>query len=243
MRGKLHYTPTHAVQQEPMKSAPKAKSFRLVSDGFVPSSRTITRTISAHQALSPFGQLGLLVEVSTSRPRSLSKFRRGCRGPREGLEPKAVCAVRAEHDSVSHLLESRYARAAIEVFEALRERVSRSIEDADVIEREDLASFAAPLDSYYGVASHNRACCSGWEGLAARVREYCRLRAEPFFANQRNHGCDGQNTDRNTVSTQFKRAPHSDCIPDVPLQVFELMQVISDCPQTVRVLEGAARAN
>ena len=67
--------------------------------------------------------------------------------------------------------------------------------------------------------------------------------AEPFFVNQRNHGCDGQNSDRNTVSTQFKRAPHSDCIPDVPLQVFGSMQVISDCPRTVRVLEGAARAN
>jgi hypothetical protein len=43
-RGKLRYTPTHAVQQEPMKSARKAKSFRLVSDGFVHRSRTITRT-------------------------------------------------------------------------------------------------------------------------------------------------------------------------------------------------------
>ena len=157
----MRCTPTHAEQQEPMKSAREGNCFRLVSAGVVHRSRTITRTISAHQALSPFGQLGLLVEVSTSRPRSLSKFRRGCRGRREGLEPKAVCAVRAEHDSVSRLLESRYARAAIEGFEALRERISRSIEDADVIEREDLASFAAPLDSYLRAASHNRACCTG----------------------------------------------------------------------------------
>ena len=40
----MRYTPTHAVQQEPMKSARKPKSFRLVSDGFVHRSRTITRT-------------------------------------------------------------------------------------------------------------------------------------------------------------------------------------------------------
>ena len=38
------YTPTHAVQQEPIESARRAKSFRLVSDGSVPRSRTITRT-------------------------------------------------------------------------------------------------------------------------------------------------------------------------------------------------------
>ena len=46
--------------------------------------------------------------------------------------------------------------------------------------------------------------------------------AERFFANQRNHGCNGQNTDRNTVSPQFRRAAHSDCIPHVLLQVFGL---------------------
>ena len=44
MRGNLRYTPTHAVQQEPMKSERETKSFRLVSDGFVHRSRTITRT-------------------------------------------------------------------------------------------------------------------------------------------------------------------------------------------------------
>ena len=65
-----------------------------------------------------------------------------------------VCAVQAEHDSVGHLLESRYAAATVEVFEALRERACRSIEDADVIEREDLAGFSAPLDSFLCVAAH-----------------------------------------------------------------------------------------
>ena len=59
-----------------------------------------------------------------------------------------VSAVRAEHDSVRHLLEGRCATATSEVFEALRERACRSIEQADVIEREDLAGFAAPLDSF-----------------------------------------------------------------------------------------------
>jgi hypothetical protein len=46
MRGNLRYTPTHVVQQEPMKSAREGNCFRLVSDGVVHRSRTITRTIS-----------------------------------------------------------------------------------------------------------------------------------------------------------------------------------------------------
>jgi hypothetical protein len=67
-----------------------------------------------------------------------------------------VSAVQAEHDSVGHLLESRCAAATSEVFEALRERACRSIEDADVIERKGLAGFAAPFDSYLGVAVHDQ---------------------------------------------------------------------------------------
>jgi hypothetical protein len=42
----LRYTPTHASLQEPMKSARERHSFRAVLDGFVPRTRTITRTIS-----------------------------------------------------------------------------------------------------------------------------------------------------------------------------------------------------
>ena len=40
------YTPTHAVQQGPMKSSRKRNWLRLVLDGFVHRSRTITRTNS-----------------------------------------------------------------------------------------------------------------------------------------------------------------------------------------------------
>jgi hypothetical protein len=40
------YTPTHASQQEPMKSVRTAKSFRLVSVGVGQGSRTKTRTKS-----------------------------------------------------------------------------------------------------------------------------------------------------------------------------------------------------
>jgi hypothetical protein len=67
-----------------------------------------------------------------------------------------VSAAPAEHDSVGHLLESRCAAATSEVFEALRERACGSIEDADVIERKGLAGFAAPFDSYLGVAVHDQ---------------------------------------------------------------------------------------
>ena len=45
-RGISHHAPTHAVQQEPMKSAREGTCFRLASDGSVPRSRTITRTTS-----------------------------------------------------------------------------------------------------------------------------------------------------------------------------------------------------
>src|SRR5690349_2961470 len=112
MRGNLHYTPTHAVQQEPMKSTRKGNCFRLVSAGVVHRSRTITRTISA----------------------------------------------------------------------------------------------------------------------------------SPFFANQRNQGCDGQIPGRNTVSPRLGSATHSDCIPDVLLQVLELWPVVGDCPRTVRVSENLSHA-
>ena len=43
-RENLPYTPTHAIQQGPMKSARKGNCFRLVSAGVVHPSRTITRT-------------------------------------------------------------------------------------------------------------------------------------------------------------------------------------------------------
>jgi len=67
----MRYTPTHAVQREPMKSTREAKSFRLVSDGFVPRSRTITRTISAEQAVDPFSQLSILMKVLVATLRSM----------------------------------------------------------------------------------------------------------------------------------------------------------------------------
>src|SRR5258708_34879668 len=44
-RGISHYTPTHAVQQEPIESARESNSFRLLLYPVVPRSRTNTRTI------------------------------------------------------------------------------------------------------------------------------------------------------------------------------------------------------
>ena len=122
------------------------------TNAFVASSRTTTRTISAHQELSP---LGLGLSWLASRPGgSLRGFRRGRRGPREWREAKVFSAFRAKHDSVGHLLESRCAATTTEVLEALCERASRSVEDADVIERGGLADFATPLDSFLSVAAH-----------------------------------------------------------------------------------------
>ena len=89
-------------------------------------------------------------------PRNPSGFCGLDRGPREGWEAKAVSAARAEHDSVGHLLESRCTAATSEVFETLRERAGRPVEDADVIERKSLVGLAAPFNSYLGVAVHDK---------------------------------------------------------------------------------------
>ena len=117
-----------------------------------------------------------LCQASTSRPGNLSGFRR--HGPREGCEAKVFSAVRAKHDSVRHLLESRGAAATSEVFEALRHRVSRSIEEADVIEREVSARFSAPSNSFLGVhgklGNSHSLIYTRLEDLPATVREYCR---------------------------------------------------------------------
>ena len=95
-----------------------------------------------------------------------------------GCEAKVFSAVRAKHDSVGHLLESRSAAATSEVFEALRHRAARSIEEADVIERETLAGFSAPFNSFLSVhgklGNSHRLIYTRLEDLAARVREYCR---------------------------------------------------------------------
>ena len=142
--------------------------------------------------MSLFGQSGLLVDVNISRPRSLSRFCRGRRGPREGWEAQEFSAAPAEHDPVGHLLEGRCAAATSKVLEALRQRACRSIEDADVIERKGLAGFAAPFDSYLGVAVHDKLgnshslLYSQSGRLAARVREYC-LEVAPVYARCRSH--------------------------------------------------------
>src|SRR5215467_2311159 len=118
------------------------------------------------------------IQAGTSRSRSLSGFPRGRRGPREGCEAKVFSAVRAKHDSVRHLLESRGAAATSEVFEALRHGAARSIEEADVIEREVLAGFSAPFNSLLGVhgkLGNSHCLIYTWlEDLAATVRRYCR---------------------------------------------------------------------
>ena len=210
-----------------MKSARRAKSIRLVSDGFVHRSRTITRTIWSER-------------YKYSRPGRLRGFRLG---HWEGLEAKVVSAVPAEHDSVGHLLESRCAGATSEVFEALRERACRSIEDADVIEREVLAGLAAPLNSCL-LSVHNKLGnshslkYSRLEDLAATVREYCLLFAEIHGANGKRIGpglCHGDGniqhfpTAHSESSIAIKAnlwrfalpysVSSSDCLPDVRQQV------------------------
>jgi hypothetical protein len=54
-----------------MESAQKATCFRTVLAGFVPRSRTLTRTISAHHAPEPFGQISTLAKVVVAALRSM----------------------------------------------------------------------------------------------------------------------------------------------------------------------------
>jgi hypothetical protein len=88
-------------------------------------------------------------------------------------------AVRAKHDSVGHLLESRCAAATSEVFEAFRHRACRSIEEANVIEREVLAGFSAAFNSFWSVhgklENSHSPIYTRLDDLASRVREYCGL--------------------------------------------------------------------
>ncbi|SRR6266478_1089005 len=62
-RGISHYTPTHASLNQPIESTSEGNSLRLLLYPVVPRSRTITRTISAHQTPDPFVQLSILVKV------------------------------------------------------------------------------------------------------------------------------------------------------------------------------------
>jgi hypothetical protein len=59
----MRYTPTHASLNQPIESAQKAIRFRTVSAALVHGSRTITRTLSAHHAPEPFGQLSIPVNM------------------------------------------------------------------------------------------------------------------------------------------------------------------------------------
>jgi hypothetical protein len=213
-----------------MKSVQNAKSFRTVSDCFVPSSRTITRTISGH-------------------PLSLSGLHRGRRGPREGCEAKVFSAVRAKHDSVGQLLECRCAAATGEVFEALRHRAGRSIKQADVIEREILAGFSAPFNSSHGKLGNSHILIyTGLEHLAARVREYCPVAvagpvAGPCPLNLTINANSLRKAPSDAMSFREELPPRiartSASLPDVPLQVSELVALTGERPCSVRVLESA----
>jgi hypothetical protein len=227
-----------------MKSTQHSSLSRTILAALVPSSRTSTRTNSAHQA------------VSSSGPRSLSGFRRSRRGPREGWEAKVVSAPPAEHDSVGRLLESRYAAATSEVYEALRERACRSIEEADVIERKGLAGFAAPFDSYLGVAVHDKLGNSHsllyrqvgrFGGKSTEVLPggigLCHDVACNSFAHPRNRAERGDLDKLMSRITLARVLFTSDCLPDVPLQATYFVEVANTVRVSVRVLESGKHAN
>jgi len=325
----LRYTPTHAVQQEPMKSARKAKSFRLASDGVVHRSRTITRTISPRWSL-PFGlftghreivlgncgcsvcvdrNVGILMhyeaaiaainELEVIYKRSFERESvyvgggQVLSGLTSGLPHITGCLA----DALSALwIEKLVEVNIVAIHGAGNNNVERTTEidnlsialvgagnklaeskgnyDADGLSRgacegrdtktyrqthyNERQRYSQELHSCSSHFLRNRRRSGDRAGLSQTARfsgdargteqrEHIAtmgiVNTDCCFANQRNHCRDGQNADRNTVSPQFSHAAHSDCIPDVLLQVIGLMQVIFDCPRTVRVLEAAARGN
>jgi hypothetical protein len=210
-----------------MESMREGNWFRLVSAGVLPSARTFTRTFSAG-------------------PGSLGGFRRGRRGPREGCEAKVFSAVLAEHDSVGHLLESRCAAATSEVLEALRHGLSRSIEEAYVIEGEVLAGSSAPFDSFLSVhgklGNSHSLIYTRLEDLAATVREYCRLGPAPLvFIREGNQRARSTHLGARLLSggspTASINANTSDCLPDVLPQPTDYIAFIEECPRIVRVTQ------
>jgi len=151
--------PTHAVQREPMKSARKAKSFRLVSDGFVPRSRTITRTI-----------LG------------------------SGTGPNIRCALSDGWQSAV-VVPSRVGNGSlVELVVCIRSRYD----------------FTRP-DGF----SHHQNQSDRPDDFARVLAHFCKPRS---------------------VSP-------SDCLPDVPQQLFDSVGVAGECPCSVRVFEARQRAS
>jgi len=157
-------------------------------------------------------------------------------------------AVRAKHDSVGHLLESRCAAATSEVFEALRHRACHSIEEADVIERENLAGFSAPFNSFHGKLGNSHSLIyTRLEDLAATVREYCRLFGPQGFrsssqsatfvfieqGNQDAHNVDLEAKFLDALGSSSKKNAHpSDRVADALPQACDYIALIYDCQRT-----------
>lgn len=187
----MRYTPTHAVQQEPMKSAREGNCFRLVSDGLVHRSRTITRTISGHPAI--------IFHASPTASGTGARFVRLL--------------------ATSRTLEVTVYHGPKRVFV-----VNLVLTDPTAIAGWAFTLHPCNLAPSYGF-------------LNGKIQPHPSLQIRGIMAAMIRTSIE------TTISPQFSRAAHSDCIPDVLLQAFGFMTVICGCPRTVRVLEGVARGN
>lgn len=96
-----------AVQREPMKSTRETESFRLVSDGFVHRSRTITRTISGPGLCHDAGHIqhfaSAHAELSFAIKGSLLRFTRPYSAFPSDCLPDVLLQVLAHGDSCGTL--------------------------------------------------------------------------------------------------------------------------------------------
>ena len=247
-RGISRYTPTHAVQQEPMKSTRRHNSSRTVLAALVPRSRTITRTIPVSTALG-MGQCG--PRCNFKRPCSI--FRRCC----------SISASTMRICSSNPCVNLRSCRRS----SSFCQRIASSVSFV-------CPCFCRATNTgiSFGWIGHDAV------GLRVPGTGRCgfRLRCIPIRSSKpyvlplrqftRRYGCsllnnsspvdnrDAENQRQlaNVCRTVKAGLPQSarrysvfpsDCLPDVPLQVSDSWNVASECPRSVRVFEACQHAS
>jgi hypothetical protein len=245
----LRYTPTHAVQQEPMKSAREGKCFRLVSDGFVHRSRTNTRTICAGK----------------------------CARMRRGILAVSAKLIKGGSDESRPIHESYIdGDSLLPVVSLFRQSpTERSRPSGGTRDRRQPISSGESCGSKSRLLppllrpSHNRGqeCSCGHCG--SRGREHLLGCPSRQLVQLKGRGCATDSSrqigprpgyfgaeqssavrlasrhlpaDRRGIVTAAVEFP-SDCLPDVPQQLFYSVTVAGECPRSVRVFEARQHAN
>jgi hypothetical protein len=214
MMENLRYTPTHASQQEPMKSTLEGNCCRTVSVAFVPRSRTITRT-------------NMLKLSVPSRERRLSIYE----------QPSTRSLLLEKWQAAGGALFHMSKKGSREVYRAKEQR-NRSV-------LSQLPSLPHACRQFLRNEASLQPRCNAYEAQPEE-KPLERVRPEGFRShrNQTRHG--DFHVALKCSTAQFwciPKAATSDCLPDVPEQLFERVALTSECPRSVRILEGCQRGS